>query len=386
MMNEPSELSAYPSHTLIPDFLHHWHEDTACGMDPVVLLVSADRKVLNLMQREAARRGLACDIVESLGEARRFMTSTSYDIVFLDTTMQEQSLVEILKKHRSFPPRSLVIAESAAQEAKKALELLRSSVPGELLAPVTPDSMVLGLELAVAAWRSRIYGVRYRARLEETLRSRTQTLLRAMKEIDRLHEVSVQAIASTLDMRLPETAEHGKRVAESSALIGDSLGLSAIGLRDLRWGARLHDIGKIAVPDLILAKPGALTEEELLIVRAHTVRGSEMLSGIPFLSGAREAVLSHHERYDGTGYPHGLYGEQIPLAARIVAVADAFDAMSHERPYHRALSPRTVIAQLEREAGSHYDPKVVASFLRFQSESWRAQAPEMRYWSTDCTS
>jgi len=157
---------------------------------------------------------------------------------------------------------------------------------------------------------------------------------------------------------------HGDRLAAVAVAVAGRLGLSADLVERLRFAAPLHDIGKAALPATVLLKPGPLTVEETALVRTHVHEGARLLGGGgERLRTARAVALSHHERWDGKGYPRGLRGEDIPLAARIVAVADVFDALISERPYKAAWTNDAAIAEIERESGSQFDPKVVEAFL-----------------------
>ena len=152
--------------------------------------------------------------------------------------------------------------------------------------------------------------------------------------------------------------------------LGRALELSDHELRNLKWSAYLHDIGKIGIPDHILSKPSALTAEEMEMIKDHPMLGYEMISGIEFLKQATEVVLYHHERYDGSGYPFGLKGERIPLAARIFAVVDTMDAMVFDRPYRKALPFSACVEEIKKEAGRQLDPNVVARFLEIPESRW----------------
>ena len=174
----------------------------------------------------------------------------------------------------------------------------------------------------------------------------------------------VQVLQAALDRPDPATLEHSDRVSDLTALLARELGLRKQELRDITFAATLHDIGKIGVADAALSKPGPLSGEEWEEMRKHPRMGYEMLKGIDFLQGAAEIVYAHHERYDGTGYPHRLAGVSIPLGARIFAVVDAFDAMTSERPYRRAKSHEEAIQEIVNQAGTQFDPKVVGVFLK----------------------
>ncbi len=177
------------------------------------------------------------------------------------------------------------------------------------------------------------------------------------------YEATLQALTRALDMRDEETEEHSQRVKRYSELIARRLGLSAHEIEDIGRGALLHDIGKIGVPDAILLKPGALTDEERALIRKHSEIGYQMIAHIPFLASAAQVVLHHHEAYNGSGYPSGLAGTNIPLGARIFAVADAFDALTTDRPYRKALPLEAAFEELTRCRGTQFDPSIVDTFL-----------------------
>jgi HD-GYP domain-containing protein (c-di-GMP phosphodiesterase class II) len=174
-------------------------------------------------------------------------------------------------------------------------------------------------------------------------------------------------LARAIEARDPYSSGHAARVTALAEVIGARLGWDDDQIDVLRIGAALHDIGKLAVSDSVLRKPGPLNESELVEVRSHPEEGARMIGLVRSLRAAVPAVLHHHERWDGLGYPTGYAAEAIPAEARVLAVADAFDAMTSDRPYRLALTPRAAIAELERCAGAQFDPDVVAVF----AEAWR---------------
>ncbi len=195
--------------------------------------------------------------------------------------------------------------------------------------------------------------------LEERVRQRTRDLEAARLEI-------LERLALAAEYRDDATGRHTRRVGRISALIARELGLPAGSVKLIERAAPLHDIGKIAVPDRILLKPGRLTPEEFEVVKAHTVIGARILSGSRFdiLRLAEQIALSHHERWDGKGYPQGLSRDRIPLPGRIVAVADVFDALTHVRPYKPAWPWEEAVAEVEAQGGRQFDPQVVDAFLK----------------------
>lgn len=189
---------------------------------------------------------------------------------------------------------------------------------------------------------------------------RQRTLLEGLATA---HEETVGGLVSALDLREHNTGMHSQRVREYTLLLADQLGVSEQSRHDIAYGALLHDVGKIAVPDHILLKPGRLTDEEWIEIRKHPDIGYQIVRRVPFLEKAAEIVHAHHERYDGRGYPRGLAREHIPLGARLFAVADVYDALTSDRPYHAAMPYEQAAAEIRAGDGSQFDPVVVAAFL-----------------------
>jgi len=199
---------------------------------------------------------------------------------------------------------------------------------------------------------------RYAADLRETFK---QERMRSL-QLTRSYAATVRALAGAVEARDAYTGKHAERVTAYGIEIGRAFGLSRPAAPEIEFGYLLHDIGKVAIPDAILHKPGALDENERALMCRHPLIGAEMVSGIEFLADAVQVVRSHHERWDGTGYPDGLAGTTIPLAARVFAVADVLDALTTDRPYRSASPLGEAREQIRAGAGSHFDPRVIAAF------------------------
>ena len=206
-----------------------------------------------------------------------------------------------------------------------------------------------------------------------TLTSRFRRSTLHIQEVEQNYESLWQVMFSALDLRDGITGGHSSRVADLAVALGHRLGMSAQDIQDLRWAAFLHDVGKLAVPDDILTKPGPLSVSEWEQMRRHPAYGYSIVGQNGFLRQAADIVYCHHERYDGKGYPRGLLGEEIPLGARVFAVADAYDAMTSDRPYRPALPHGQAIEEIERNAGSQFDPRVVAAVLDWAGEAFRSR-------------
>jgi putative two-component system response regulator len=204
--------------------------------------------------------------------------------------------------------------------------------------------------------------------LERTIRYAIQAHA-AARELQDSYRVTVRALAATLELRHDQTGAHAERVTELALRLSQRVAPELSTDQQLEYGFLLHDIGKIGVADAIVLKPGPLTPEECRLMQGHVTQGEQIIAAIPYLSGlARDVVAAHHERYDGGGYPRGLQGAQIPLAARIFAVVDAFDAMTNDRPYRRALPKQAVLHEIRCMAGTQFDPGVVDAFMALMAE------------------
>ncbi len=183
------------------------------------------------------------------------------------------------------------------------------------------------------------------------------------EQLERAYLGTAEALAAALEAKDSYTADHSRQIVANTEAVGRRLGLDETELRTLRYGAIFHDIGKIAIPERILHKHGPLTEEEQELIERHTVVGERILSSIEFLSDVLPLVRHEHERFDGTGYPDGVAGEDIPLGSRIIFVCDAYDAMTTKRPYRDAMPASEARDQLSKHAGTQFDPRVVGALL-----------------------
>jgi putative nucleotidyltransferase with HDIG domain len=205
---------------------------------------------------------------------------------------------------------------------------------------------------------------RYATDLRETFKSERDRA----QQLTQSYMATVRALSNAVEARDAYTGKHAERVTRFAIEIARELGLPAPDSPEVEFGFLLHDVGKLAIPDSILFKPGPLTTEERALMSRHTIVGAEIMRDIEFLAEASQVVRSHHERWDGDGYPDGLAGEQIPLNARVFAVADVFDALTTNRPYRVALSFERARAMIEAQSGRHFDPQVVAAFRRIDDD------------------
>jgi putative nucleotidyltransferase with HDIG domain len=206
--------------------------------------------------------------------------------------------------------------------------------------------------------------------LEQVMEWQMRELNRAFEKVEQTYDETLRTLGQLLDLRDNETAGHSERVKKYALKLAQAMECTPGELKDITRGAYLHDIGKIGVPDSVLLKPGALTAEEKVLMDTHVRIGYDLISGISFLAASAEIVLTHHERFDGTGYPQGLSGDAIPLGSRIFAVADTLDAMTSDRFYRKAVSFSVAKEEIVRESGRQFDPAVVQAFVGIPEETW----------------
>jgi putative nucleotidyltransferase with HDIG domain len=238
-----------------------------------------------------------------------------------------------------------------------------------LVKPFQPDAVVLSVIRALDKRNLERELANRQKYLEEMVNQQTRQLQVAMRRIERTYDDTLEALAASLDLRDNETAGHSRRVMRDCLEIARRMECTSEQVKNITRGAYLHDIGKIGVPDAILRKPAKLTEEERQIMESHVRIGYELVCHVAFLASTAEIILTHHERFDGTGYLQGLMGTEIPLGSRIFAVADTLDAMTSDRPYRRALPYSAAREEIIRESGHQFDPAVVQVFVSIPEET-----------------
>ncbi len=338
--------------------------------NPRVLAVDDDPAILRIISHLVGRESFPCDTAACLQEARTLLKSRDYDIVFLDLSLPDGSGSQLLDDPRIQSKQAVPVIVTGEHDLQTALQVIRSGAYDFITKPFTLKLFDERLGKVVEEWRSRSRVQYYQTHMEALVQARTEELRRQNQRIEKIYDMTVRALGAALDLRDPETEEHCRRVSENSVRLGETLGLGPTQLQNLRWSSYLHDIGKIGIPERILLKSAPLDSSEMEVIRAHPVLGHRMIAGIDFLKGATDVVLYHHEKYDGSGYPYGLQGEGIPLAARIFAVMDALDAMTFDRPYRTALGFEVFQQELRDQRGRHFDPRIADRFLELPASLW----------------
>jgi putative nucleotidyltransferase with HDIG domain len=299
------------------------------------------------------------------------------DVVMSDVMMPGTDGLALLDAIRQDFPATPVVLFTALHDLHIATDAFRRGAFDYLLKPFECKDLIATVERALDSARERQQNILYRQNLEAVVSERTQRLRFAMADLERSYDVTLEAMGDALDLRDEETEGHSKRVTAYCIALARAVGVDAAQLKVIARGAFLHDIGKIATPDAILLKPGKLTAGEMTVMREHCQRGYEMVRKIPFLFEAAEIVRTHQEKFDGTGYPRGLQGAEIPLGARIFAIADALDAITSDRPYRKGSSFQHAREEIERCSGGQFDPVIVAAFLALPRGLWSSIRAEV---------
>lgn len=288
-----------------------------------------------------------------------FCRSFQPNLVLLDLIMPGRDGIEVLRDINECPELKelisvIIVTGSESAHLRQAAFAARAS--DYISKP--PETTELFMRIG-----NQLRAHRLTCSLNDEVRRRTAELVRTQMEV-------VERLAAAIEMRDDETALHTTRVPTLCAILAETLGLAQPEISLIRRASPLHDVGKLAIPDAILLKPGRLTAEEFEIMKAHTTMGARLLSGSasPLIQMAEQIALSHHERWDGTGYPEGRRGEDIPQVARIVAVADVFDALTHVRPYKEAWPLDKAVVEIRNGWGTQFDPRVVEAFLEIHHE------------------
>jgi response regulator RpfG family c-di-GMP phosphodiesterase len=344
-----------------------------------ILVVDDEPAIRDLLQEGLKDSGYSCTIASDGYEALDRLREREFPLVLSDIDMPRMDGVKLLQALQTGHPDTEVIMITGVVDVEVALQAIRMGASDYITKPFNLEQVRFTIRKALDKRRLILENREYQRNLEEKVAERTAQLLVKHREIAGLfeklrssYETTLRALAAALDTRDTETQGHSVRVSEYTAVIAQRLGVQEPELTDIRRGALLHDVGKIGISDAVLRKPGKLTPAEWAEMKLHPEIGHRILSGILFLEKSLPIVLSHQERYDGSGYPQGLKGEEIPLGARIFAVVDMLDAMTSDRPYRKALTYRDAREEIIRNIGLQFDPKVVEVFLSIPPEEWRS--------------
>jgi putative two-component system response regulator len=323
----------------------------------VILIVDDEEMIRRLLNQRLSAEGYHCQQAANAGQALEKLRGGSIELVILDIKMPGKSGVELLPEIKAKYPDTAVIMATAISDASTAINCMKDGAYDYITKPFNLDEVGLSVGRALEKRRLELENRDYQQHLEQKVEAQAKKIRAAFFN-------AVTALAYALEAKDVYTSGHSQRVTEVSVAIAGEMGLAKKEIEKVRLAGLVHDIGKIGVREAVLNKPGSLSEEEYKHVRLHSETGERILIPIVDDEEILKAVRHHHERYDGWGYPDGLRGEQIPRLARIIAVADTFDAMTSERPYRKAMTEEEACAEIERCRGSQFDPEVADAFLK----------------------
>lgn len=309
-----------------------------------ILVLDDDAGIVNVAARVLQRVGFVCVGTTSVSHALSLVRCEEFDVVLTDIHMPEMLGTDAASAMRDEHPDLVVVIMTGQATLDLAVQALQIGAQAFVVKPFTPGDLVSRVSEAIE--RQRIQRNNLKAHLMAPV-----------------FEQTVSALAAAIENRDPTTGSHTTRLHRLADALGRAAGLDDLTREVVRQGALLHDVGKIGVPDGVLRKPGPLSADEMRLMRQHPEMGARMIAKIGGLEGAVPLVLHHHERWDGTGYPHRLAGDAIPIGARILAITDSYDVMISPRPYRPPMSVAEARAEVRRVAGSQFDPKLVDIFL-----------------------
>jgi len=333
-------------------------------MEERILIVDDEEMICSIISRRLMREGYSCATANNGKEALHHFYKDGFSLIISDIKMPEMNGIELLKRVKSVDPKMRVIMVTAYPEIDMAVEAMRLGAYDFIIKPADLELIVLSVKKALESKQLEEEIEAYHTRLEELVEERTAGLQHAYRILKKSHLDSVKVLAEAIDAKDPYTRGHSDRVKRMSLAIAKRMGFSEERLEALEYGALLHDIGKIGIKDEILQKQGSLSRQEYESIQEHPLIGVKIVEGVEFFKDKIPMIRHHHEHYDGGGYPDGLAGEAIPLEGRIIAIPDAFDAMTSTRPHRNVLPLQDVLLEIEKCKGKQFDPKVVEIFIR----------------------
>lgn len=340
--------------------------------DASILIVDDEPTVQALLSRVLTRAGYRNLVVASSGdEARSYLEDAAFDVILSDMQMPGSSGIDLIAYLRESFPDVATLMVTGIDDAKLADQALALGAYGYIIKPFRSTEVLIGVSNALRRRHLELENKRHRDELEEMVKERTNELWDAVLRLERADQDlrssradTIERLAIAAELRDEETGRHVARMSRYCELVAKAIGMDPEVGSIMREASSLHDVGKIGVPDGILLKPGPLDEQEMVLMREHAVIGHRILHGSdsPLLTLAAGIALTHHERFDGTGYPNRLAGTDIPVPGRIAAIADVFDALTSNRVYRRAFPVGIAVEMMKRESGAHFDPDLLEVF------------------------
>jgi len=322
-----------------------------------VLIVDDEDAIRRLLHRKLSSEGFQCWEAGDAEQALSKLKNNTVDLVILDIKMPGKSGIELLPEIKASYPDTAVIMGTATTDINIAIHCMKHGAYDYITKPFNMDEVIISIGRALEKRRLELENKEYQQHLEDKVAEQA-------KKIRSSFLSAITALAYALEAKDKYTSGHSLRVADFSVAIAKEMGLLQESIEKIKLAGLVHDIGKIGVRESVLNKPGRLTDEELKHIQKHPEIGERILTPIANHEEILQLIRNHHERYDGTGYPDALKDTEIPLFARILAVSDAYEAMTSERPYRKAMSDKAAYSEIERCAGTQFDPEVINAFFK----------------------
>jgi putative two-component system response regulator len=329
-----------------------------------ILIVDDEKMIYSVVARRLAEEGYACVMANNGREPLGYFYKDNFSLIISDIRMPEMNGLELLKNVKAVRPNMMFIIMTAYPEIDMAVEAIRLGANDFIIKPADLELVVFSVKKTLEQKRMEEEIEAHHKNLEKLVEERTSKLREALLVLKKTHLDSVKVLAGAIDAKDPYTRGHSDRVRRMSMKIGIKMVFSEERPENLVFGALLHDIGKIGIRDEVLQKRGQMSPEKYQYVQPHPLIGVKIVEGIDFFKDKIPMIRSHHEHYDGKGYPDGLIGEIIPLEARIIGVPDAFDAMTSLRPHRRAMPVDEVLVEMEKGKGRQFNPNILDIFLK----------------------
>ena len=346
-------------------------ENPGIAAKPESILIVDDEQTIRAFLKQVLRsEGYRCEEAGDASEALEKLRGDAIELVLLDIKMPGRSGLDLLPEIRASFPDTAVVMATAMSDTSVAVHCMKLGAYDYIAKPFGLDDVVLSVDRALRRRRLELENRAYQQHLEQLVSEKTRETREALDRIRMASLDTIYRLARAAEYRDADTGAHIERIGRFSAAISRQLGLENGEVENMLYAAPMHDVGKIAVPDRILLKTGSLDADEWEIMKRHTTIGSEILQGsdAEFIRLAEVIALTHHEKWDGSGYPQGLAGSEIPMAGRIVAIADVFDALTSTRPYKEPFSVTASHDIVRKEGGVHFDPDVADAFFAAQDE------------------
>lgn len=336
-----------------------------------ILVVDDEEPIREIVASMLGTAGYDCHQAASGMEALAVLSSgDEFELMLSDLMMADLDGIGLLERTKERYPDMPVVMVTAVHDISVALAAIRNGAYDYLLKPFEREQLLNTVSRALENRRLKVENRQYQTNLESLVKARTDQLQATMANLERSYDITLEALGDALDLKDAETEGHSRRVTAFTIAIAKAMGLPQEQIPMIARGAFLHDIGKMAIPDAILRKPGKLTPDEITTMQEHCYKGYQIVKKIPFLADACEIIYSHQERYDGTGYPRRLKGKEIPLGARIFSIADTLDAIMSDRPYRPRQTFQAAREEIKKWSGRQFDPEVVKVFLEMPEELW----------------